>query len=129
MLDVVKGSGMLDVCAVVVRYFGGIKLGAGGLVHAYGGAVSEAMEKVRAVTRARRELYAVECPHATAGRVEADLRGRGYEITDTAYAAAVTFTVAVRPGGLEELEATLAAISQGQLAAAEAGSAWVEVRS
>ena len=129
MLDVVKGSGMLDVCAVVVRYFGGIKLGAGGLVHAYGGAVSEAMEKVRAVTRARRELYAVKCPHATAGRVEADLRGRGYEITDTAYAAAVTFTLAVRPGGLDELEATLAAISQGQLAAAEAGSAWVEVGS
>ena len=129
MLDVVKGSGILDVCAVVVRYFGGIKLGAGGLVHAYGGAVSEAMEKVRSVTRARRELYAVECPHATAGRVEADLRGRGYEITDTAYAAAVTFTLAVRPGGLDELEATLAAISQGQLEAAEAGSAWVEVGS
>jgi len=71
----------------------------------------------------------VECPHATAGRVEADLRGRGYEITDTAYAAAVTFTLAVRPGGLNELEATLAAISQGQLEAAESGSAWVEVGS
>jgi len=129
MLDVVKGSGMLDICAVVVRYFGGIKLGAGGLVHAYGGAVSETMEKVEAVTRARRELYTVECPHATAGRLEADLRGRGIDITDTEYGAAVTFTVAVRPGGLDELQAMLAALSQGEISAREAGSAWVEVGS
>lgn len=129
MLDVVKGSGMLDICAVVVRYFGGIKLGAGGLVHAYGGAVSEAIEKVEAVTRGRRELYAVECPHATAGRLEADLRGRGINITDTDYGRAVTFTVAVRPGGLDGLQEMLAALSQGQISPREAGSAWVEVGS
>ncbi|MER0091620.1 YigZ family protein [Corynebacterium sp. KPL2838] len=129
MLDVVKGSGMLDICAVVVRYFGGIKLGAGGLVHAYGGAVSEAMEKVKSVARARRELYTVECPHATAGRLEADLRGRGIDITDTEYGAAVIFTVAVRPGGLDDLQAMLAALSQGEISAREAGSAWVEVGS
>ena len=129
MLDVVKGSGMLDICAVVVRYFGGIKLGAGGLVHAYGGAVSEAIEKVEAVTRGRRELYTVECPHATAGRLEADLRGRGINITDTDYGRAVTFTVAVRPGGLDGLQEMLAALSQGQINAREAGSAWVEVGS
>ena len=129
MLDVVKGSGMLDICAVVVRYFGGIKLGAGGLVHAYGGAVSEAIEKVEAVTRGRRELYTVECPHATAGRLEADLRGRGINITDPDYGRAVTFTVAVRPGGLDGLQEMLAALSQGQINAREAGSAWVEVGS
>lgn len=129
MLDVVKGSGMLDICAVVVRYFGGIKLGAGGLVHAYGGAVSEAIEKVEAVTRGRRELYSVECPHATAGRLEADLRGRGINITDTDYGRAVTFTVAVRPGGLDGLQEMLAALSQGQISPREAGSAWVEVGS
>ena len=48
MLDVLKGSGMMDIAAVVIRYFGGIKLGAGGLVHAYGGVVSEAIEIGRA---------------------------------------------------------------------------------
>ena len=63
MLDVLKGSGLLDICAVVVRYFGGIKLGAGGLVHAYGGAVSETMEQVTAVTRALRELYTLSLIH------------------------------------------------------------------
>ena len=127
MLDVLKGSGMLDICAVVVRYFGGVKLGAGGLVHAYSGSVSEALELVEHSTRALRELYTAEFSHAQAGRVEAELRNRGYEITDTAYGAAVTFTLAIEPGGREDLDATLAALSQGEVESSEAGTAWVEL--
>lgn len=127
MLDVLKCSGMLDICAVVVRYFGGVKLGAGGLVHAYGGSVSEALELVERSTRALRELYTAEFSHAQAGRVEAELRNRGYEITDTAYGAAVTFTLAIEPGGREALDATLAALSQGEVESSEAGTAWVEL--
>ena len=127
MLDVLKGSGMLDICAVVVRYFGGVKLGAGGLVHAYGGSVSEALELVERSTRALRELYTAEFSHAQAGRVEAELRNRGYEITDTAYGAAVTFTLAIEPGGREALDATLATLSQGEVESSEAGTAWVEL--
>lgn len=127
MLDVLKGSGLLDICAVVVRYFGGVKLGAGGLVHAYGGAVSETMEQVTAVTRALRELYTLEVSHADAGRLEADLRNRGVDIVDTAYGQAVMFTVSVAPGGEEELTATLAALTQGEVAPNEAGTAWVEL--
>lgn len=44
MLAVLKGSGLLEVAAVVTRYFGGTKLGTGGLVRAYGNAVREALE-------------------------------------------------------------------------------------
>ncbi|HCT9180956.1 hypothetical protein HMPREF2912_03650 [Corynebacterium sp. HMSC056E09] len=127
MLDVLKGSGLLDICAVVVRYFGGIKLGAGGLVHAYGGAVSETMEQVEHVTRALRELYTVEVSHAEAGRLEAELRNRGVDMVDTAYGQAVTFTVSVEPGGEEKLAATLAALTQGGVGPKEAGTAWVEL--
>ena len=127
MLDVLKGSGLLDICAVVVRYFGGIKLGAGGLVHAYGGAVSETMEQVEHVTRALRELYTVEVSHAEAGRLEAELRNRGVDMVDTAYGQAVTFTVSVEPGGEEKLAATLATLTQGGVEPKEAGTAWVEL--
>ncbi|PZO99060.1 MAG: YigZ family protein, partial [Corynebacterium urealyticum] len=101
--------------------------GAGGLVHAYGGAVSETMEQVERVTRALRELYTVEVSHADAGRLEADLRNRGVDIVDTAYGQAVTYTVSVAPGGEEELTATLAALTQGEVAPQEAGTAWVEL--
>lgn len=127
MLDVLKGSGMWDVCAVVVRYFGGIKLGAGGLVHAYGGTLSEAVAQVPRVTRAQRELYTVEVAHAEAGRLEAELRARGYDVQDTQYGAAVTYTVACVPGARAGLAAVLAALTQGRLEPRTRGRVWVEL--
>ena len=62
MLDVLKGSGLMDIAVVVVRYFGGIKLGAGGLVHAYGGVVSEAIELVEPVLRTTRASIYLDAP-------------------------------------------------------------------
>lgn len=126
MLDMLKGSGLLDVTVVVVRWFGGIKLGAGGLVHAYSQSVGDLMPQVGRVTRAIRELYRIEVSHADAGRLESDLRARGVAVTDTDYGAAVTYTLAVEPGGREELESTLAALSAGAVVPAEAGTAWIE---
>ena len=126
MLDVLKGSELYDATVVVVRWFGGIKLGAGGLVHAYSQSVGDLLPQVRRVTRAIRELYLIEVPHADAGRLEADLRARGVTITDTDYGAAVTYTLAVEPGGREELESTLAALTAGAVAPVEAGTSWVE---
>ncbi len=46
MLNVLMGSGVGEITAVVTRYFGGTKLGTGGLVRAYGGAVNQAMEEL-----------------------------------------------------------------------------------
>ena len=45
ILNVLEKKGLNNTCALVVRYFGGIKLGAGGLIRAYGNAVSEALAK------------------------------------------------------------------------------------
>lgn len=126
MLDVVRGSGLLDVCAVVVRYFGGIKLGAGGLVHAYGGAVSEAIEDVPRVTRSRRQLADLAVGHAEAGRLEAELRARGYHVVDTQYGAQVQLRLAIAPGTVDALNAELASLTQGRVEAHEAGDTWVE---
>lgn len=128
MLDMLRGSGMLDIAAVVVRYFGGVKLGAGGLVHAYSNSVGDALPKVERVTRSRRELYTVEFPHADAGRWEAELRARGVTVSDAEYGAAVTYTLSITPGHAAELESQLAAVTAGRIAPVEAGSAWVESR-
>ncbi|MDY3127625.1 MAG: YigZ family protein [Corynebacterium sp.] len=127
MLDVVKGSQLLDIAAVVVRYFGGVKLGAGGLVHAYSGAVSAAIEQVPTVVRAHRELFNTKVGHDNAGRVEAELRGRGFDITDVDYGAAVTYTIAVEPREKEQLAATLAALTSGTSELRAAGNAWIEI--
>lgn len=126
MLDVLRGSGMLDIAAVVVRYFGGVKLGTGGLVRAYSDAVSSCLRDVVSVERELRELYAVEFGHDVAGRMEAELRGRGFTVADIAYGANVTMTIALRPGDLPELSSTLASLTQGKIEPLEMGSQWVE---
>lgn len=127
MLDVLIGSGMTNVVAVVVRYFGGIKLGTGGLVRAYSDAVSGCLPKVSKNTRVRRELRNIEVNPGDAGRVESELRNRGFDVVDTAWSAQVTHTVAIEPGTTELLDGALQALSHGELLSAKAGTHWVEL--
>ncbi|MCQ4624624.1 YigZ family protein [Corynebacterium sp. CCUG 65737] len=126
MLDALRGSGLRCAVAVVTRYFGGVKLGAGGLVHAYSESVSQALELVEPVEKRRRELARVDLPHADAGRVEADLRAAGVDVVDVEYGAQAAYTLAVAPGGVEELNELLAALTQGTSEARTVGQTWVE---
>lgn len=126
MLDQLKGSGMLDVAAVVTRYYGGVKLGAGGLVSAYSDSVGKALPTVRRVTRSRRELYTVAFDHASAGRLEAELRSHGVSVSDVTYGSQAVYTLAVDPGGRAGLADLLASLTQGAVSPVSAGTAWVE---
>ncbi|NTW90860.1 MAG: YigZ family protein [Erysipelotrichaceae bacterium] len=47
MLEVLRKQNIVDVCALVIRYYGGIQLGAGGLTRAYSGSVSQALETIK----------------------------------------------------------------------------------
>ncbi len=129
MLEVLKGSGMSDIVAVVIRYFGGIKLGTGGLVSAYTNAVSETLPSIVTTTRAMREQVAVDLPHAEAGRIEAELRNAGVEVVDVEYGAAATYTLAFEPGERERIDDLLAAATQGQAESKTLGPRWVELSS
>jgi len=125
MLEVLRGAQVSDVAAVVVRWFGGTLLGAGGLVRAYGDAVRLALEA--AGTRRRHLLheFVVALPHADAGRVESELRSRGVTVLDTAYGAEVALRVGVPEPG--PLEGWLAELTAGRVAAEPAGERWVDV--
>jgi len=70
MLSVLRGEELTDVVAVVTRYFGGTLLGAGGLVRAYGGAVSAACTRARRLARRPVQVVRVEVSLADAGRIE-----------------------------------------------------------
>ena len=129
MLDALRGSGLLDIAAVTVRYFGGIKLGAGGLVHAYSDSVLTCLTHVSTVTRSRKELYLVELSFDIAGRVEATLRTTTTDITVIAAdytAAGVTLTLATDPETSEQLNGTMSALTAGQATLVAAGTDWVE---
>lgn len=127
MLDVLRGSGMRDIAAVVTRYFGGVKLGAGGLVHAYSNAVSETLIYVPRVRRRVAELATVALPHADAGRIEAELRNAGVDIADITYGSLAEYTLAFPAGQRERVDALLAAATHGSATARSAGYQWVEV--
>jgi uncharacterized YigZ family protein len=98
MLEVLRGAEVSDTVVVVTRWFGGVLLGAGGLVRAYGDAVRAGLEA--AGTRQRRllSLVSVTVPHGEAGRLENDLRARGHVVRGTSYAEAATLLLAVDPG-------------------------------
>ncbi|GHD01493.1 YigZ family protein [Zhihengliuella salsuginis] len=79
------GADLSDVAAVVVRYFGGVLLGAGGLVRAYSESVSAALDEARLVRRQRMRRYDVVAEMTIAPRLENDLRTSGYQVLGTDY--------------------------------------------
>jgi len=124
MLEVLRGSGLVDVAAVVVRYFGGVKLGTGGLVRAYSDAVRSALDEAPVVVQRESRLHAVDLPHADAGRVEAELRSLGFAVDDVTYAAHVTLTLATNDDAA--LASAVASLTGGQGTIRPAGSRVVE---
>lgn len=127
ILDVLTGSGMLDIACVVARCFGGIKLGTGGLVRAYSDATSEALKLVKPVKRSLRTLATVQFSHADAGRYEAELRARGYHVTDVRYRQQVEMTLAIKPSEQEELHTYILSITKGAREPVFDDALWVEL--
>ncbi|MFD4368462.1 IMPACT family protein [Rhodococcus sp. NPDC058521] len=124
MLQMLKGRDLVNVAAVVTRYFGGIKLGAGGLVRAYSGAVGSVVDQSRLIGRRRLEMFTLGVDHADAGRVESELRGRGVAVTDTVYAENAVLTLAAHDSA--ELENLVAATTSGVGTLEPAGEMWTD---
>ncbi|ALE05909.1 Xaa-Pro dipeptidase [Arthrobacter sp. ERGS1:01] len=118
-----------DVCAVVVRYFGGVLLGAGGLVRAYSESVSSALELAPMVRRERLGLFTVAVPHADAGRLENELRAAGYVMTGNSYGAAETLVglaMADDDAVIAAAVARLASLTAGRAVLTGVGTDWVD---
>lgn len=119
MLEVLRHEGLVDVCCVVTRYFGGILLGTGGLVRAY---TEGAKIAVAAAGVQRMSLYSVlliACGYNQLGAVQQLLPRYDCRIEATDYGADVTLTVTQPAGRLDELNLALAEISAGTISAEE----------
>ena len=129
MLEVLRGhsgSGVSDVVAVVTRWFGGTLLGAGGLVRAYGDAVREALAEAGTLRRSLVREHLLDLDHATAGRVESDLRTRGIAVLEAEHGARVTLRLGVPPEQEGRLAALVAELTSGAAETRVAGERWVD---
>lgn len=116
-----------DILAVVVRYFGGIKLGAGGLTRAYGGTVTTTLDAAPLLLRRRMHLLSVHLPLANAGTIEAALRTAGLTITSTTWnETSELLTIAANPTDSNTIHEQITALSAGTAAIEPAGEQWID---
>lgn len=94
MLEVLKKQGLKDVVVVVTRYFGGIKLGSGGLIRAYGKATTEGIKAAGVVARRKHRIVRVTADYTWLGKLENEIRNSTYTLRDIVYAENVELIVA-----------------------------------
>lgn len=131
MLEVVRRRELTDLVAVVTRYFGGVKLGAGGLVRAYSTAVSEALDLATLVRRRSLTQVTIDVAHADAGRFDNLLRDwvlhHGATLGEPRYGALATLEAWVPAEQLDRLTDDIAAASAGAVVPVIGGERIVDV--
>ncbi len=127
MLDVLRGAGLTDVLAVVTRWFGGVLLGTGGLIRAYGEAVQTAVASAQLVQVELRTELCLEVGPADAARVENALRATGAAVSACWSAQSVDLRLSVAPDAIEGLTTTVAALTSGRGQLSVVRQRWVDL--
>lgn len=92
ILDALRKSGITNCCACVVRYYGGIKLGAGGLIRAYSSSVSEALQAAKKVDVRMMSIYQCSFSYGLINQFDFFLKDLG-TILDKTYELDVCYTI------------------------------------
>ncbi|MBQ9326952.1 MAG: YigZ family protein [Solobacterium sp.] len=89
ILEAIRHSGLTDTCVCVVRYFGGVKLGTGGLSRAYGGCTLDTLQAAKKAEDIPVKVYSITYPYDLSGVLEGWVR-RTYEVINLEYGEQVT---------------------------------------
>jgi uncharacterized YigZ family protein len=127
MLEVLARRHLTGTVAVVSRYFGGVKLGAGGLVRAYGQVVAETVDHVGVVERRPVLTVTVVADHALAGRLSRDLHASPYVPAGARYGREAEIDVVVPEEELVAFDAWLAAAGGGRARTRRGASGHIDV--
>lgn len=114
VLEVIRKSGITDVCIVVTRYFGGILLGTGGLVRAYSAAAKAAIENAGIVTYEQYTVMRLCCGYSEYQKISNELARIGAIIDSTDFGAAVTVIFAVKSGVADVICNVIRELSAGK---------------
>ena len=114
MLEVLKKQGLKDTVVVVTRYFGGIKLGGGGLIRAYGKATTEGIAAAHVVERKQHAVMKIAIDYNWLGKVENEVRASNYILRDIQYTEGVDIFVLVLAAEQQNFVDWVTEITNGQ---------------
>ena len=115
MLAVLQGSGLGDVAAVVSRWFGGTKLGTGGLVRAFSGALKAGLAVLPRTERVERKTFLLETPYPLFERVKRLVAAHHGTITAEEFGVTVLLTLVFAVEDIEAFRTALHDLSSGRL--------------
>ncbi|MBF8970063.1 MULTISPECIES: YigZ family protein [unclassified Streptococcus] len=127
MLGVLENHNLTNVCVVVTRYFGGIKLGAGGLIRAYASSVALAIKELGIVQRKEQMGLQVELSYSQYQEYGNFLKDQELEEYDTQFTDTVQTLLYLDKERLESVQATLTDFYQGKVNYQEVGLREVEI--
>ncbi|MET0785723.1 MAG: YigZ family protein [Paenisporosarcina sp.] len=126
MLEVLKKQSLKDTVVVVTRYFGGIKLGGGGLIRAYGKATTEGISAAQVVERTLHYIMKVSIDYTWLGKVENEIRNSEYPLDRIEYAESVEIYI-FTPANKEDIfRAWMTEITNGQAEFEHVGEEFLE---
>lgn len=114
MLEVLKKKDLKDTVVVVTRYFGGIKLGGGGLIRAYGKSTSEGLNAIGIVKRKLNRVMHTTVDYTWLGKLENELRSSRYDLKEIHYLDKVEIETYVEENETEQFEAWMTELTNGQ---------------
>lgn len=113
-LELIKKEDLRDVVVVVTRYFGGVKLGAGGLVRAYTKGAKIGLEAAKIVEKKLFRRISIACDYTLLGKLKNELAGNEYQLEDILYTDNVTIVVNCEFDRIDDLKNLATEISSGQ---------------
>ncbi|WP_345815059.1 YigZ family protein [Paraburkholderia sp. PREW-6R] len=114
ILEVLRHHDLDGVLAAVVRYYGGVKLGAGGLVRAYTDAIASALLDAPRVERIAQVALVVEVSYADEARVRRWIDAAGYALANSAYGMLVNMTIRLPANAVDDARRELVDMTQGK---------------
>ena len=125
IMDVLTGRGLTNVLCVVTRYFGGILLGAGGLVRAYSKSAAEAVAKAAVVSYLPGTVLDIPMDYSRYGALEGFIRANA-EVRNVAFAQNVVVTVAVEDTNLLKFMKEVTERSDGRCTPVTIGTGYMK---
>lgn len=115
IMEVIKAQGLVNCCVVVTRYFGGILLGAGGLVRAYTQGCVIALKAAQVIVMEPSQHYLCEVAYPLWDRVQHCFKSLPVQLISSEFTTAVTFSLLVREKDAEAVLAELTRVTDGRI--------------